>query len=117
MIMMLTWVVMNHDTDYHIDTQSHGHTPNHSDSGSTVSGTSSGRGTAADDQHHQLDTDNDNNLDPDPARDDWIALEIAYAAELSRLGMITVVTNQAFVVPDFDVDGKQLKVQPYLIVI
>jgi hypothetical protein len=42
-----------------------------------------------------------------------VSSEIAYATELSRLEMITVVTNCAFVFPDFNVESKQIKVCLY----
>ena len=39
-----------------------------------------------------------------------VTSELAYATELSRLGMVTVVNNCAFVFPDFNLENKQIKV-------
>ena len=39
-----------------------------------------------------------------------VSPDVAYSTELSRLEMVTVVTNCAFVFPDFNVESKQIKV-------
>ena len=44
-----------------------------------------------------------------------VSTEVAYATELSRLDMVTVVSNCAFVFPDFNSESKQLKVHVYII--
>ena len=38
-----------------------------------------------------------------------VTSELAYATELSRLEMVTVVNNCAFVFPDFNLENKQIK--------
>ncbi len=39
-----------------------------------------------------------------------VSPDVAYSTELSRLEMVTVVTNCTFVFPDFNVESKQIKV-------
>ena len=39
-----------------------------------------------------------------------VSSEVAYATELSRLEMVTVVNNCTFVFPDFNIESKQIKV-------
>jgi hypothetical protein len=39
-----------------------------------------------------------------------VTSELAYATELSRLEMVTVVNNCAFVFPAFNLENKQIKV-------
>ncbi|XP_028418044.1 uncharacterized protein LOC114542819 [Dendronephthya gigantea] len=43
-------------------------------------------------------------------------VEIAYATELSRLEMVTVVTKCAFVLPDFNVESKRIKEMNFIVV-
>ena len=44
-----------------------------------------------------------------------VSTEVAYATELSRLDMVTVVSNCTFVFPDFNSESRQLKVHGYII--